>query len=56
MQHLGWPVNRLIRVAYGPFQLGNLTKGALIEVKQKILREQLGIEFKRENSSAHRRR
>lgn len=56
MQHLGWPVNRLIRIAYGPFQLGNLTKGALIEVKQKVLREQLGLELKRENSGAHRRR
>ena len=56
MQHLGWPVNRLIRIAYGPFQLGNLTKGTLIEVKQKVLREQLGLELKRENSGAHRRR
>lgn len=41
-EHLGWPVSRLIRVAYGPFQLGNLAAGAIEEVPAKVLREQLG--------------
>jgi 23S rRNA pseudouridine2605 synthase len=34
-------VSRLIRVAYGPFQLGNLDRGAVAEVPAKVLREQL---------------
>lgn len=40
--HFGWPVSRLIRVAYGPFQLGHLQKGDIEEVPGKVLREQLG--------------
>jgi 23S rRNA pseudouridine2605 synthase len=31
----------LIRVAYGPFQLGNLARGEVEEVNGKILREQV---------------
>ncbi|MBV9783969.1 MAG: rRNA pseudouridine synthase [Acidisphaera sp.] len=41
MAHLGLQVTRLIRVAYGPFQLGNLERGAVAEVPSKVLREQL---------------
>ena len=41
-EHLGWPVLRLIRIAYGPFQLGNLEPGAVEEIKGRVLREQLG--------------
>ena len=41
MDHLLLPVTRLIRIAYGPFQLGNLTRGAVEEVNGKILREQV---------------
>jgi 23S rRNA pseudouridine2605 synthase len=41
MDHLLLPVTRLIRVAYGPFQLGNLARGAVEEVNGKILREQI---------------
>ncbi|HEX6101725.1 MAG TPA: pseudouridine synthase [Alphaproteobacteria bacterium] len=40
--HLGWPVNRLIRIAYGPFQLGQLKRGGVEEVPRRVLREQLG--------------
>jgi 23S rRNA pseudouridine2605 synthase len=39
---LGLQVNRLIRVSYGPFQLGELPEGAAMEVKTRALREQLG--------------
>ena len=42
MEHLGLTVNRLIRVAYGPFQLGKLRRGAMAEVPAKVLREQVG--------------
>ncbi len=42
MRHLGLTVNRLIRTAYGPFQLGKLPKGSFEEVPGKQLREQLG--------------
>ncbi len=42
MAHLGLAVNRLIRVAYGPFQLGNLARSAVDEVPGKVIREQLG--------------
>ena len=40
--HLGLSVNRLIRVSFGPFQLGELAAGAIEEVKTRTLREQLG--------------
>ena len=40
--HLGLRVNRLIRVSFGPFQLGDLPAGAIEEVKTRTLREQLG--------------
>jgi 23S rRNA pseudouridine2605 synthase len=42
LAHLGLEVNRLIRVSYGPFQLAELTEGAVEEVKTRVLREQLG--------------
>ena len=42
MEHLGLDVTRLIRVSYGPFQLGDLPEGAIEEVKLKVLRDQLG--------------
>lgn len=44
MEHFGWPVTRLIRTAYGPFQLGKLEAGDVEEVPAKVLREQLGLE------------
>ena len=42
MRHLGLTVNRLIRTAYGPFQLGKLPKNGIEEIPGKQLREQLG--------------
>ena len=43
MAHLGLGVTRLIRTAFGPFQLGSLPPGAVEEVNPKVLREQLGL-------------
>lgn len=39
---LGWPVNRLIRTSYGPFQLGTLSPGEVKAIPPKVLKEQLG--------------
>ena len=41
LAHLGLQVSRLIRVAYGPFQLGVLPRGAVDEVSGKVLRDQV---------------
>ncbi len=40
--HLGLTVTRLIRVSFGPFQLGELAQGAVEEVPTRVVREQLG--------------
>ena len=42
-EHLGCTVNRLIRLSYGPFQLGTLARGEIEEVQRRILRDQLGL-------------
>ena len=42
MEFLGLTVNRLIRVSYGPFQLGKLEPGGLEEVPAHVVRQQLG--------------
>jgi 23S rRNA pseudouridine2605 synthase len=41
LEHLGLRVNRLIRTAYGPFQLGQLTAGSIEEVRESQLRRAL---------------
>jgi len=46
LEAFGLKVNRLIRVAYGPFQLGALNPGAVDEIPGKVLREQLGSKSK----------
>lgn len=50
MEHLNLQVNRLIRVAFGPFQLGPLEQGVVEEVPKKILREQLGKFLERQKA------
>ncbi|MHA3978894.1 pseudouridine synthase [Halovulum sp. GXIMD14794] len=40
---IGLDVNRLIRLSYGPFQLGDLPRGAVEEIRPKVLRDQLGV-------------
>lgn len=44
MDSIGAVVNRLIRISYGPFQLGNLPQGTVEEVKRRVVREQLGLD------------
>lgn len=39
---LGLSVNRLIRISYGPFQLGDLAEGEVREIRGRTLRDQLG--------------
>jgi 23S rRNA pseudouridine2605 synthase len=43
MESLGLKVARLIRVGYGPFQLGHLAAGAVEEIPARLWREKLGI-------------
>ena len=45
MKSVGLEVARLIRLSYGPFQLGSLKKGEVKEIPQKVLKEQLGGRF-----------
>ncbi|MDX2237046.1 MAG: pseudouridine synthase [Hyphomonadaceae bacterium] len=42
LEAIGLKVNRLIRIAYGPFQLGMLAPGAVDEIPRKVVRDQLG--------------
>ena len=44
MEAVGFSVNRLIRVSYGPFQLGELKQGEVQELRAKVIRDQLGLE------------
>ena len=46
MEAIGAIVNRLIRVSYGPFQLGNLKAGEVEELKRRVVRDQLGLDDK----------
>lgn len=39
MDFFGLPVTRLIRISYGPFNLGNLGKGEVREIPAKTLKE-----------------
>jgi 23S rRNA pseudouridine2605 synthase len=57
MAHLGLGVTRLIRIAYGPFQLGELERGQVEEVPRRVLREQLGesAALKKAPRAHHRR-
>ena len=60
MEHLGWPVNRLIRVAYGPFQLGLLEEGQVEEIQGRVVKDQLGLKTTQAKgakpANAHHRR
>ncbi len=47
LEAIGLKVNRLIRIGYGPFQLGNLKEGEVEEIGARILKEQLGGKLKK---------
>ena len=51
MAHLGLEVNRLIRVSFGPFELGKLKEGEVEEVPTRVLREQIGGELEKSSQS-----
>jgi 23S rRNA pseudouridine2605 synthase len=42
LEHVGLQVNRLIRLSFGPFQLGELEPGLVEEVRTRVLKDQLG--------------
>ena len=48
LEHLGLAVNRLIRVSFGPFELGDLAEGEVAEVRTRVLRDQLGAKLARQ--------
>ncbi len=56
MEHLGYLVNRLIRTAYGPIELGSLPAGAVVEVPQRRLRKELPRSLWDSQTNANRRR
>src|SRR5208283_5194448 len=51
LEHLGLLVNRLIRVSFGPFEIGDLGEGEAAEVRTRVLREQLGAKLAKEASA-----
>ncbi|GHE47089.1 pseudouridine synthase [Camelimonas fluminis] len=60
LEHLGLRVNRLIRISFGPFQLGDIPEGAADEVRLAVLKSQLGDDLARRagvdfESPAHER-
>ncbi len=44
MEDIGLKVNRLIRISYGPFQLGQLKAGAVEEIRSRVMRDQVGLD------------
>lgn len=52
MEHLGLQVTRLLRLSYGPFNLGQLPKGGVQEVKSGVLRAQIAGFFKDRDKKA----
>ncbi|WP_375257391.1 pseudouridine synthase [Citreimonas sp.] len=56
MIDIGLTVNRLIRVSYGPFQLGQLKSGEVQEVRGRVLRDQLGLEPEKDDTGTAKAR
>ncbi|MBI1218255.1 MAG: pseudouridine synthase [Rhodobacteraceae bacterium] len=56
MTAVGMVVNRLIRISYGPFRLGEMEPGAVEEVKPRVLRDQLGLAPEDHDTEAPKRR
>ncbi|NOD34607.1 pseudouridine synthase [Ruegeria sp. HKCCD7318] len=55
MEDIGFTVNRLLRVSYGPFQLGDLKQGEVEEVRRRVMREQLGLDADAKPDAAPKR-
>ncbi len=49
MEDIGYAVNRLLRVSYGPFQLGSLKPGEVEEIRRRVMRDQLGLDAEPES-------
>jgi 23S rRNA pseudouridine2605 synthase len=45
LAHLGLDTNRLIRISYGPFQLGDMREREVREIRGRVLRDQLGAKL-----------
>jgi 23S rRNA pseudouridine2605 synthase len=56
LEAIGLTVNRLIRVSYGPFQLGKMFEGTVDEVPRRVLKEQLGELLEGETRAAKAKR
>lgn len=54
-EHLGLQVNRLIRTAFGPFQLGELARGGIEEVPPRVMKSSIGEKYFKKEDDAHRR-
>lgn len=55
MEDIGLTVNRLLRVSYGPFQLGTLKQGEVEEVRRRVMRDQLGLDSEDKADNAPKR-
>ena len=55
LEHLGLAVNRLIRISFGPFELGDLAEGEVAEVRTRVLRDQLGAKLAQRGGRRFRR-
>lgn len=55
MEAIGLSVNRLIRISYGPFQLGELKSGAVEELRRKVVRDQLGLTLEDDSGEARKK-
>ena len=51
LEDVGLSVNRLIRISYGPFQLGQLKPGEVEEIRRKVMRDQLGMDVQEVEAS-----
>ncbi len=51
MEDIGYQVNRLLRISYGPFQLGDLKPGDVEELRSRVVRDQLGLEAPEQSDS-----
>ncbi|MEM6376316.1 MAG: pseudouridine synthase [Pseudomonadota bacterium] len=54
MAAIGFTVNRLIRISFGPFQLGTLKPGEVTEIRGRVLRDQLGLENETDDTKTPR--